>query len=321
MVALGNPCGKPRCQLANRPGPTAVSGAVHSEDSLSTGRTGRRHTPGMDRVELGIFLRTRREALRPVDVGLAPGPRRRTPGLRREEVALLADMSTDYYERLEQARGPHPSEQLIASIARALRLSADERDHLYTLAGHAPPAPAAVGPYIDPGLLFLLDALTTVPAVVTDDLTAVLAHNELGAAVLGDWVRLGGRESNMAWRWFTDPATRTRYEPAEHETLGRGFAADLRASLFRRDQDQEATALVTDLRRASPEFAGFWELREVAPLRSSRKTFLHPAAGALELQCDVVLSPDAYRRLIILRPQPGTAAADRLERLLPVFAS
>jgi transcriptional regulator with XRE-family HTH domain len=93
----------------------------------------------MDPHELGVFLRHRRERLRPADVGLVPGPRRRVPGLRRDEVAVLADMSTDYYERIEQGRGPRPSPPMLGAICRALRLSLDERDHVHLLAGHAPP--------------------------------------------------------------------------------------------------------------------------------------------------------------------------------------
>jgi transcriptional regulator with XRE-family HTH domain len=129
--------------------------------------------------ELGEFLRTRRQALRPADVGLAPGGRRRTPGLRREEIALLANVTVDYYERLEQSRAGHPSETLLAGIARALRLSVDERDYLYRLAGYRPPATNAVSSYVEPAMMFLLDALTTVPAHVINDLTTILAQNSL----------------------------------------------------------------------------------------------------------------------------------------------
>jgi hypothetical protein len=155
----------------------------------------------VDRSQSASFLRVRREALRPADVGLVPGARRRTPGLRREEVALLATMSTDYYERLEQARGPHPPEALVACLARALRLSTDERDHLYVLAGHAPPAVEHHNAYVDPGLMFVLDSLTTIPAVVTDGLTTVLAQNPLAAALFGPMAGTGGRADNTIWRW------------------------------------------------------------------------------------------------------------------------
>ncbi|MCS7477312.1 helix-turn-helix transcriptional regulator [Umezawaea endophytica] len=269
----------------------------------------------MDRSELASFLRVRREALRPADVGLVPGPRRRTPGLRREEVALLASMSTDYYERLEQARGPHPSEPLVACLARALRLSTDERDHLYVLAGYPPPVAHGPSGYVDPGLMHVLDALTTVPAIVCDDLTTVLAQNPLGAALFGPSVGTAGREDNTVWRWFTDPASRDVYLPAEHEKLGRGYVADLRAAVVRRGKDPVSAALVADLLEVSAEFAAVWELHEVRPLRSSRKTYVHPAVGVLEMQCDVITSPDTGLRLVSLRPQPGTGCAERLDLL------
>ncbi|MET1073706.1 MAG: helix-turn-helix transcriptional regulator [Umezawaea sp.] len=269
----------------------------------------------MDRSELASFLRVRREALRPSDVGLVPGARRRTPGLRREEVALLANMSTDYYERLEQARGPHPSESMVACLARALRLSTDERDHLYVLAGYAAPVVHQPSGYVDPGLMHVLDALTTIPAIVSDDLTTILAQNPLGSAFFGPFTGTASRADNTVWRWFTDPGSRDIYPRDEHDRLARAFVADLRASTVRRGKDPVSSALVADLLDTGPEFTAIWELHEVSPMRSGRKTFVHPEVGLLEMQCDVVLSPDTGRRLVVLRPQPGTDAAERLDLL------
>ena len=133
----------------------------------------------MDRRELADFIRRCRQRLRPSEVGLADGPRRRTPGLRREEVALLAGMSADYLMRLEQARSPQPSTQLLRALARALRLDEDERDHLYLLAGHRPPAGRLAGSHVRPSLLYLLDQLTAVPAQILSDLGDVLAQNAM----------------------------------------------------------------------------------------------------------------------------------------------
>jgi transcriptional regulator with XRE-family HTH domain len=268
-----------------------------------------------DRAEFGGFLRTRREALRPADVGLAPGTRRRTPGLRREEVAMMASISADYYERLEQARGVRPSEQVVASLARALRLSADERDHLYVLAGLQPPPQFATGGYVDPGLMHLLDALTGTPALVTDDLSTVVAQNPLAIALVGAWAERPGREANVAWRWFTDLSSRQLYPAEDHEEMGRDTVADLRSAVFRRDQDSVARGLVAELTARSSEFAGLWGLGEVAPTRSKRKTLLHPHAGRLDVQCDVVLSPGTGHRLVMFRPQPGTETAERIDFL------
>jgi transcriptional regulator with XRE-family HTH domain len=144
----------------------------------------------MQRDELADFLRRRREAIRPADVGLADSPRRRTNGLRREEVAMLAGMSVEYVVRLEQRRSSQPSTQLLAALARALRLSDDERDHLFHLAGHQPP-PA------DPrlaraGLLRLLDLLGDTPALVLSDLGETLAQNRIGALLTGNLTGLKG---------------------------------------------------------------------------------------------------------------------------------
>jgi transcriptional regulator with XRE-family HTH domain len=273
----------------------------------------------MDRTELAQFLRSRREALRPADVGMVAGARRRTPGLRREEVAVLADISTDYYERLEQARGPRPSESLLDSLARALRLSADERDHLYVVAGHQPRPAYHRSGYVEPGLMHLLDSLATTPALVTDDLNHVLAQNPLCVALIGDFTGLG-RESNAVWRWFTDPRARALYLPAEHEAIGQGYVADLRAAVFRRGNDETARQLAADLRATSKTFHRMWDKHDVATMRSTRKTLQHPAVGLLEVQCDIVLSPTTGQRLILFRPQPGTDAAERMD-LLRVIGS
>lgn len=265
--------------------------------------------------DLGSFLRARREALRPADVGLVAGGRRRTPGLRRAEVALLADVSVDYYERLEQSRNAHPSQAMLASLARALRLSVDERDHLYRLAGYPPPLTGAVGGYVDPAMMFLLDALTTVPAHVIDDLSTVLAQNRLSQALIGSWKLGDDRAGNVAWRWFTDPASRTLNIVEEHEAIGRGYVSDLRAAAARRGKDAVADRLIADLLDASEEFGRYWDAMAVAPLHSTRKQLVHPHAGPLDVQCDIVLSSTTGHRLVIFRPQPGSDTAANLEFL------
>ncbi|MGR3875571.1 helix-turn-helix transcriptional regulator [Streptomyces graminifolii] len=269
-----------------------------------------------DSTELGRFLRARREALSPADVGLVPGGRRRAAGLRRSEVALLADVSVDYYERLEQARNAHPSEVMVGALARALRLSVDERDHLYRLAGFTPPARGAGKGYVDPAMMFLLDALTTVPAQVTDDLNTVLAQNPLSRALLGVWAVGDDRAGNVTWRWFTDPASRALNVTEEHEAIGRSYAADLRASTARRGVgDASADRLVSELLAASDEFTRYWDDMAVQPLRSTRKHLVHPTAGALDVQCDVVLSDTTGHRMVIFRPQPGSTTAESFDFL------
>ncbi|MFI6347593.1 helix-turn-helix transcriptional regulator [Streptomyces sp. NPDC050560] len=268
-----------------------------------------------DSTELGRFLRTRREALRPGDVGLTAGSRRRTPGLRREEVAALANVSADYYERLEQGRKANPSPALLAALARALRLSADERDHLYVVAGQRPPSGFLGHGYVDPGLMHILDALVTTPALVNDDLGHVVAQNPLGVALLGPWAERPGREANTVWRWFTDPSSRALYPPEDHEHLGRTYVAQFRGAAYRHEKDPLARGMLKDLLAGSAEFRALWDLGEVAAMTSTRKTLLHERAGRLDVQCDVVLSPRTGNSLIMFRPQPGSETAEKLDFL------
>ncbi|MGI5521554.1 helix-turn-helix transcriptional regulator [Micromonospora sp. CA-259024] len=269
----------------------------------------------MARTELGDFLRARRQALRPADVGLVSGGRRRTPGLRREEVALLANLSVDYYERLEQSRAVKPSEALLGSLARALRLSIDERDYLYHLAGYSAPTTTTVSGYVDPAMMFLLDALTTVPAHVIDGRTTILAQNTLSRALLGSWTDGDARRANVTWRWFTNPESRVLNVPEEHEAIGRGYVADLRAAAVRGGHDPVSDQLIADLTAASTEFVQYWSDMQVSPLQTTRKILVHPQAGRLDVQCDVVLSTTTGQRLVIFRPQPGTATADSFDFL------
>lgn len=268
---------------------------------------------------LGEFLRLRRERLRPEDAGLPGGGRRRTPGLRREEVAALAALSPDYYSRLEQGRVTTPSESALASLARALRLSGDERDHLFLLAGLHPPAPHSPRAHVDPALTYLLDVLHDTPAQVADDLLTVIAQNRASELLLGRWTGLPGWESNVTWRWFADLSSRGSNDPAEHDRLGRTYAADLRAGLARRPAtDRYGSGLLADLLQRSAEFRAVWAEHEVAPVTSAPKRLLHPVTGPMDLQCDVVASPASGHRLVVFRPQVGSGAHEQLEFLTAV---
>ena len=162
----------------------------------------------MDRAALADFLRHRREALQPGDVGLPAGARRRALGLRREDVAALAAMSTDYYTRLEQRRGPQPSEQMLASLARALRLTGGEHDYLFQTAGHNPPASVAAAPHVSPALLRVLDRLSDTPALILSSLGETLVQNRMAQALFGDKPGCTGLARSEIYRWFTDPAER-----------------------------------------------------------------------------------------------------------------
>ncbi|GIJ43754.1 DNA-binding protein [Virgisporangium aliadipatigenens] len=267
----------------------------------------------MEDGALGEFLRHRRERLRPEDVGLPGGGRRRTPGLRREEVAGLAALSPDYYSRLEQGRVRTPSAAALASLARAIRLTSDEQDYLFRLAGQQPPEPRSPLAYVDPAMLYLLDALGHTPAQVADDLLTVVAQNRAAQNLLGVWTGLPGYESNVTWRWFADPASRDSNDPAEHERIGQAYAADLRAGVAQRSAgDRFARGLVSDLLQRSAEFAELWSQQHVAALASAPKLIRHPLVGELDLQCDVVLSPATGHRLILFRPRPGSNAHEQI---------
>lgn len=268
----------------------------------------------MDREELADFLRRRREQLQPGAVGLAPGTRRRTPGLRRDEVALLAGMSTDYYTRLEQARGPRPSTQVLASLARALRLTDSERDHLYHLAGQQPPARGGDS-HVGPGILHVLTKLDDTPACVISDLGEVLVQNRMHTLISGDLSQRRGLDRCIPWLWFTHPEERLRFAAEDREGLGHKHVADLRATAARRSGDADITDLVTRLRAASPEFERLWNEHEVGTGAGHNKRILHPEVGLLELICEPLLTPSATRHLLVYYPKPGTDTQDKLDLL------
>ncbi|MEU9455627.1 helix-turn-helix transcriptional regulator [Streptomyces sp. NPDC048277] len=269
----------------------------------------------MNRTELADFLRHARGRLDPSDVGLAPGARRRTPGLRREEVASLAGMSADYYTRLEQSRGPRPSRQMLTALARALRLTEDERDHLFHLAGEEPPRREATSTHVRPGLLLVLDRLHDTPALVTTDFGEVLAQNALSRALSGDVLARPPRDRNLLRRYFLDPATPDMFPPEDRPARAREHVANLRAVAAARPGDPAPAALVAELLAGSAEFAGLWAEHEVAVRRASTKRFLHPSVGLLELDCEVLLNADTHQQLVVHTARPGTESYERLQLL------
>ncbi|MEW2265451.1 helix-turn-helix transcriptional regulator [Streptomyces sp. NPDC047853] len=274
----------------------------------------------IDRAGLAAFLRRRRELLQPEDVGLPRGRRRRTSGLRREEVAELCHMSTDYYARIERGRGPQPSESMIASMAQGLHLSLDERDHLFRLAGHAPPVrgTGTVSEHISPGLLRVLDRLGDTPAEVVTELGETLRQTPLGIALTGDATCYTGPARSIGYRWFTDPVTRERYAPAEHAFLSRMFASGLREVATLRGPGSRAAQYAELLLARSDEFRVLWEKHEVGVRPHHVKRFVHPEVGALELNCQILLDPEQSHRLVVYTAVPGGESHERL-RLLAVI--
>ncbi|TDE94882.1 XRE family transcriptional regulator [Occultella glacieicola] len=275
----------------------------------------------IDRSGLADFLRSRREALQPEDVGLPRGPRRRTGGLRREEVAALCHMSVDYYSRLERKRGPHPSERMLASIAQGLHLSLDERDHLFRLAGHNPPARGAFGDHISPGLLRVLDRLIDTPAEITTELGETLRQTPLGVALVGDLTRFTGPARSQGYRWFTDPQARLIHAPQEHGFLSRMYAAGLREVVGVRGPRSRAAQLADLLLDQSEEFRRIWDDHEIGIRPHEVKHFVHPDVGPLELSCQRLLDPDQSHWLLVYTAVPGSESHERLRMLSVVGAS
>lgn len=293
----------------------AETGSATDRECLATDRA-----PGENQevnrialAELADFLRRSRERVDPSSVGLAPRSRKRTPGLRREDVAQLAGISVDYYARLEQKRGARPSAQVIGALARALRLTEDECDYLHRLVGYATRERATAIGHVRPGLLLVLDRLVDVPAQVVSDSGQILARNAMAEALFGAPV-VPGRAGNAIWLLFAE----TDSQPILADELPRlmaGAVADLRATHARRPDDAEVNALIHDLLAVSADFRELWERHDVAVRRRSAKTFVHPQIGPLDVECEILLSASGEQSLVMYTARPGTDTVEKLELL------
>jgi transcriptional regulator with XRE-family HTH domain len=262
----------------------------------------------MARQELAVFLRDRRQGLRPGDVGLPAGPRRRTPGLRREEVAGLAAMSVEYYARLEQARGPHPSPRILDALTGALRLSPAERAHLFRLAGTSPLPPSGPVRQVRPHVAGLLRRLPGTAVVVTDASYDVIAANPLARALLGGL----SEEPNLARRRFLAGGSR---ETSGAEEFGAIAVARLRAAADRYPRDERLAALLAELRAGSEEFTAIWDTNPVRGPGHRVKTFAHPDVGPVRVNCDVLVIPEDDQQVVFVTADPGSPAARALRHL------
>jgi transcriptional regulator with XRE-family HTH domain len=273
-----------------------------------------RHPDLVDRDALARALVTARNRLQPADVGLPATRSRRVPGLRREEVARLAGISVNYLTRLEQARGPRRSPQVLGALARSLRLSDPETVQLFVLAGTEPPRPDRVDPIVRARTSQLMDRLSDLPVLVVDATGKMLAWNELALALIGDVSGLATVVRNvLRMRFLGGGSSRVVYDsPDEEEAAAIEMVADLRAAAARYPDDPDVQSLVVEL-RGSERFRTLWQSAR-AP-RASRKTIMHPAVGRLSLHCDVLLIPDNDRRMIVYSAEPGTRDADALDLL------
>lgn len=268
----------------------------------------------MDKQQLGTFLRTRRERLLPTDVGLPAGPRRRTSGLRREEVAVLAHISTEYYIRLEQGRAPRPSAEVLAGIAGALRLTDAESDHLHVLAGTAPSRTGRHRRDVRPSILALLERLPQTAGFVTSAAFEVLACNDLTAALMEDFRELAPQDRNLARRAFLSPVPNL-YGVSDAAEFRHHVVMHLRAALTRYPSDPEVSGLVDELREGSADFARLWERHDVQAAPTLRKTFHHPLVGEVTVDCDSLALTDSDQHLVLYSAPAGSRDAEALALL------
>jgi transcriptional regulator with XRE-family HTH domain len=284
---------------------------VQKSPPKSTGSNG-----ASRRAELADFLRTRRAALQPEDVGLAGGGRRRTPGLRREEVAQLAGVGTTWYTWLEQGRDVRASLPVLEGLASALELTPAERAHLITLGRGQQAAPGkAPREALSPTLERLIHNLGDAPACILGRRWDYLAWNRAYSVVLGDPVELPAGRRNMIWATFTDPERRKLF--ADWERAARNAVARFRADSARHVGDPEFEQLIAELRAASPQFREWWQRHEVARSGVGRKIVRHPKAGKLFFEHAVFRLEEATdQRLILYSPLPKENTPEKLAGLL-----
>jgi transcriptional regulator with XRE-family HTH domain len=266
-----------------------------------------------DYAELGALLRGWRERVTPGDVGLAVGPGRRVPGLRRQEVSNLAGVSVDYLTQLEQGRATAPSAQVLMALARALKLSPFERDHLLGLGGYGPPVSHRRAP--TPDMRRLVTQLGVVPAAIYDEYWNPITWNPLWASVNGDPDNRPVIERNMMWRLMTGLPMRARRPEPERRRIQKTLVGDLRAALGQHGRNDRHTAFIDEISLHSKVFRDMWDLQHVDSYRHDTKSIDHPDVGTLHLDCDVLDVGTDGHRLVMYTAGTRTVTADRLARL------
>jgi len=271
------------------------------------------------RAELAQFLRTRRERISPEQAGLPVSRRRRTPGLRREELAQLAGVGATWYTWLEQGRAITVSEQMLESLARALQLDADERTYLFVLARQQVPAdPLPLTTSVDPTLQLILDTMGIYPALILNTHWDILAWNQAACLVLTNFDMMPFRQSHVLWMLFTDQRYRSMLVDWKEDT--RRFLALFRASTQRSIGEPWLTELIHDLQQVSPEFREWWSHHDVRNVQSGHKRLRHPVVGELTLQAktfQIADQPDLH--MVVYTPAPNDiATATRLQNLPPI---
>ncbi|WP_370078703.1 helix-turn-helix transcriptional regulator [Streptacidiphilus sp. MAP12-16] len=271
--------------------------------------------------EFGATLRSWRDRASPEEFGLPTAAHRRARGLRRQELAHLAGVSPDYLVQLEQGRASAPSPGVLTALARALRLTEAEREHLFQLAGQLAPDDKRIRDTLPHSVQRLVEQLTASPAAVCDAGWNPIAWNAMWSAVIGDPLERPERERNIAWRHFTGLPTRvvrTRVEQLEFEEA---VVADLRSSFGRYPEDQRLAQLIADLREASPTFRSLWQARRVGLYEQERKTIDHPRLGLFQVDCDILTTHRNDLRVVVYTAAPGTRSAKALEELSATCAN
>lgn len=273
------------------------------------------HATADRRLELSDFLRTRRAKVAPSDVGLPDGARRRAPGLRREEVALLANIGTTWYTRLEQGLPINVSAGVLDGISRALRLTSEERRHLHLLAGvpivFAPKDEETVSELV----LRTIEALNPCPAYIRGRRWDVLAYNR-AADMLSDFSSATGKARNIIWRLFCDP--QMPYRLGDPGCMKRRAVANFRAVAAKYPNDPHFTELIDELRQTSPEFRELWAQHDVLGAAEGLKRYVHPELGELILDYTAFEIPgDGDIRMVVLTAAPGSESERKLRSLTP----
>jgi transcriptional regulator with XRE-family HTH domain len=265
--------------------------------------------------ELGATLRDWRDRLTPEEFGLPIAVGRRARGLRRQEVADLAGVSLDYLVQLEQGRARTPSPQVLAALARALRLTETERGHLFRLADRPVPDERQIHNSLPPSVRRLVAHLPSSPAAVYDVRWDPIAWNAMWVAVMGDPLDRPERERNMAWRYFTGLPTRVVRPPGGQREYEEIVAADLRSTVGRYPDDDRLAGLIDDLHDASARFRRLWNTRHVGVYEQERKTIDHPERGLLQLDCDILTSRRNDIRVVVCTAPPASDSARHLDAL------
>lgn len=270
---------------------------------------------------LGPTLRAWRDRLSPAAVGLPAGRKRRARGLRREELSELAGISVDYVIRLEQGRATRPSPQVVASLARALQLNREERDHLYRLAGLRPPSDRHIVDHIPPGMQRVLTRLGETPAAVFAADWRLIWWNRAWSAVLGDPSGIDPEDRNLVKAHFPVPGDcgRVGLWPVvlrDRESTGRAIVADLRRASAKYPDDPRLSALIERTLAGNARFAQLWREGAVAGHPEDPKTVIRPGVGEITLDCDVLTDTDTDLKVVIFTAEPGSEDESRLKLAL-----